>query len=459
MHINKRYAYPLILVSMLLLTGSDGFRCSDDDDNDDSSSGTTNTRIEVIDEQKISADSGGFNGNLDKGDQFGSAVADPGDLEADGVRDLAVGVPFDDDDGKDRGAVWMLFMDDNGQVDQEQKISGTAGGFSGDLEDDDLFGSALAAIDDLDGDGAFDLAVGAPGDDENGPERGEVWILFLDTEGKVIREQKITDSDGDFNGDLDDDDRFGSAIAAIGDVNGDGITDLAVGAPNDDDGPSNAGAVWILFMRMDGTVDAWQKVSDSEGSFGGSLDAEDHFGAAVAGMGDLDDDGIPDLVVGAPGGDKSGTDRGEVWVLFLDSEGKVRDEERIADGDGGFEGALADNDSFGSAVANVGDLNGDGIPDLGVGAPNDDDGAANAGAIWILIMKTDGRVDAWQKVSGEAGEFNGNLEADDHFGAAIAGIGNINNSGLADLAVGAPGDDDGDTDQGAVWILFMDIRN
>ena len=458
MHINKRYAYPLILVSMLLLTGSDGFKCSDDDDNDDSSSGTSNTRIEVIDEQKISADSGGFNGNLDKGDQFGSAVADPGDLEADGVGDLAVGAPFDDDDGKDRGAVWMLFMDDNGRVDQEQKISSDAGDFAGNLDDDDLFGSALAGIDDLDGDAAFDLAVGAPGDDENGPDRGGIWILFLDIEGRVRQEQKIAEGEGGFDGDLDDDDRFGSAVAAIGDVNGDGITDLAVGAPNDDDGSNDAGAVWILFMRMDGTVDAWQKVSDSEGSFGGSLDAEDHFGAAVAGIGDLDDDGIPDLVVGVPGGDKSGTDRGEVWVLFLDSEGKVRDEQRIADSDGGFEGALADDDSFGSAVANVGDLNGDGIPDLGVGAPNDDDGAANAGAIWILIMKTDGRVDAWQKVSGEAGEFNGNLEADDHFGAAIAGIGNINNSGLADLAVGAPGDDDGDTDQGAVWILFMDIN-
>ncbi|MGB5716993.1 MAG: integrin alpha [Gammaproteobacteria bacterium] len=458
MHINKRFTYPLILVSMLLLTGADGFKCSDDDDNDDSSRGTSNTSIQVIDEQKISADSGGFNGNLDKGDQFGSAVADPGDLEADGVGDLAVGTPFDDDDGKDRGAVWMLFMDDNGLVDQEQKISSDAGDFAGDLDDDDLFGSAVAGIDDLDGDGAFDLAVGAPGGDENGPERGEVWILFLDSEGKVLREQKISDSDGDFNGDLDDDDRFGSAIAAIGDVNGDGITDLAVGAPNDDDGSNNAGAVWILFMRMDGSVDAWQKVSDSEGSFGGSLDGEDHFGAAVAGIGDLDDDGIPDLVVGAPGGDKSGPDRGEVWVLFLDSAGKVRDEQRIADSDGGFEGALADDDSFGSAVANVGDLNGDGIPDLGVGAPNDDDSAANAGAVWILIMKTDGRVDAWQKLSGEAGGFNGNLEADDHFGAAIAGMGNINNSGLADLAVGTPGDDDGDTDQGAVWILFMDTN-
>jgi len=458
MHINKRYSHLLIVVASLLLAGADGFKCSKDD-SDDSSSGSSGTRVEVTDEQKISADSGGFDGNLDAGDEFGSAVADTGDLQADGVTDLAAGAPFDDDDGKDRGAVWVLFMDSNGEVNQEQKISSDAGDFDGNLDDDDLFGSALAAIDDLDGDGAPDLAVGAPGADDNGPDRGAVWILFLDSEGKVLQERKIAQDEGGFGGNLDDDDRFGSAVATIGDVNGDGVPDLAVGAPNDDDGPDNAGAVWILFMNTDGTVSTWEKVSDKEGGFNGNLDAEDHFGAAVAGIGDLDNDGIPDLAVGAPGGDDNGPDRGEVWILFLDSEGKVRQEEKIADGDGGFRGSLADDDSFGSAVAGVGDLNGDGIPDLGVGAPNDDDGAANAGAVWILIMESDGRVDAWQKISDDAGNFSGDLEADDRFGAAIAGIGNINSSGLADIAVGAPGDDDGDTKQGAVWILFMDTRN
>jgi hypothetical protein len=445
----------LIVLASLILAGSSGFKCS----KDDSSSGSTDTRIRVADEQKISADSGNFDGNLDSGDQFGSAVADPGDLEADGVRDLAVGAPYDDDDGDNRGAVWMLFMDDNGRVDQEQKISSDAGDFAGNLDDDDRFGSALAGIDDLNGDGAFDLAVGAPGGDDNGPDRGQVWILFLDSQGKVRQEQKIADGEGDFEGDLDDNDRFGSAVAALGDVNGDGITDLAVGAPNDDDGPDNAGAVWILFMKSDGRVSGWQKISDKEGGFDGNLDAEDHFGAAVAGMGDLDNDGVPDLVVGAPGGDKSGSDRGEVWILFLDKDARVRKTTRIADGDGGFEGSLSDNDGFGSAVANIGDMNNDGIPDLAVGAPNDDDGADNAGAIWILIMKTDGRVDAWQKVSESTGGFGGNLGTDDRFGAAISGIGNLDNSGLADLAVGAPGDDDGDVDQGAVWILFMESSN
>ena len=452
MHFSKRHA--LILLSSLLLTGFD-FKCSDDE----SSSGTTDTRIRVDDEQKISANSGDFDGNLANGDQFGSAVADLGDLESDGVRDLAVGAPFDDDDGNDRGAVWILFMDDNGRVDLEQKISSSAGSFDGDLDDDDQFGSALAGIGDLNGDGTIDLAVGVPGADDGGADRGGVWILFLDTEGEVLQEQKIADGTGGFDGDLDNGDRFGSAIANIGDVNGDGITDLAVGAPNDDDGSDNAGAVWILFMKNDGSIETAQKISSDEGDFDGKLDDDYQFGAAVAGIGDLDNDGIPDLAVGAPGGDDDSADRGEIWILFLDAGGKVRQEQRVAEGDGDFNGSLGDDVRFGSAIADIGDLNDDGVTDLAVGAPNDDDGRDNAGAVWILLMKTDGRVDGWQKVSDNAGDFGGNLNTDDHFGAAAAGIGDLNDDGDPDLVAGAPGDDDGGVDQGAVWVLFMDISN
>jgi hypothetical protein len=346
-------------------------------------------------------------------------------------------------------------MDDNGQVDLEQKISANTGNFNGSLNEDALFGSAVAALGDLNGDGALDLAVGAPGGDEGGTARGEIWILLLDAEGSVRQEQKIASGTGGFDGNLDNNDRFGSAIADLGDVNGDGVPDLAVGAPNDDAGASDAGAVWILFMNIDGTVADWQKVSGSDGDFTGNLDADDHFGAAVAGIGDLDNDGIPDLVVGAPGMDDGGAERGGLWVLFLTAEGRVRQEQKITEGNGGFDGVLDDDDRFGSAIAEIGDLNDDGIPDLAAGAPNDDDDASDAGALWLLFLKEDGNVDGWQKVSGTAGGFDGTLNADDHFGAAIAGIGNLDNSGLTDLAVGAPGDNDGGTDRGAVWILFM----
>jgi hypothetical protein len=284
-----------------------------------------------------------------------------------------------------------------------------------------------------------------------------VWILFLGADGKVQQKQKIADNSGGFGGGLKDDDRFGSAVADIGDVNGDGIPDLAVGAPNDDDGSANAGAVWILFMKVDGTVETKQKISMDAGRLDGSLKADDHFGAALAGIGDLNNDGIPDLAVGIPGDDKDGTDRGGVLILFLDTEGKVLKKQKIANNTGGF-GGLDDDDRFGSAVANIGDMNDDGISDLGVGAPNDDDAFTNAGAVWILMMNTDGKVGAWQQVSGSAGGFNGNLHADDYFGAALTGIGDMDNNGVPDMAAGAPGDDDGGADQGAVWILFMEER-
>ncbi len=426
MHFTKRYVYLLIFMSMLFLTGSSSFRCSTNDGSNDKkpSGGDTEIRVKVGGQQKISADSGGFNGSLNSGDQFGSAVADLDDLDANGVRDLAVGAPFKDDGGNDRGAVWVLFMGSDGKVDQQQKIADDSGGFGGGLKDDDLFGSALAGIGDLDGDGAFDLAVGVPGDDKGGTDRGGVWILFLGADGKVQQKQKIADDSGGFGGGLKDDDRFGSAVADIGDVNADGIPDLAVGAPNDDDGAANAGAVWILFMKVDGTVATKQKISMDAGRLDGSLKADDHFGAALAGIGDLNNDGIPDLAVGIPGDDKGGTDRGGVLILFLDAEGKVLQKQKIANDTGGF-GGLDDDDRFGSAVANIGDMNDDGISDLGVGAPNDDDAFTNAGAVWILMMNTDGRVGAWQQVSGSTGGFNGTLDADDHFGAALAGIGDL----------------------------------
>jgi hypothetical protein len=461
MHFNKHFAYALIFVSMLLLTGSSSFWCSTDDDSNDnknSSGGDTDVKVKVGDKQKISASSGGFNGNLDNGDQFGSAIANPGDLEADGVTDLAVGAPFTNEGASGEGAVWILFMDDDGRVDQHQKISGNAGGFGGNLNEDDLFGSAVAGISDLNSDGAFDLAVGTPGDDKGGSDRGSVWILFLDAEGKVRQEQKIADDIGGFGGNLSDGDRFGSAVANIGDVNGDGIPDLAVGAPNDDKGSDNAGAVWILMMNVDGKVDSWQKLANSTGGFDGNLDTDDHFGAAVAGIGDLDNNGVPDLAVGVPGDNKGGPDRGSVWIFFLDVDGKILQQQKIAHDTGGFGKNLSDGDRFGSAVATIGDMNGDGIPDLAAGAPNDDDGADNAGAFWILMMKTDGKVDGWQKVSASAGGFDGNLNADDHFGAAVTGIGNLDNSELTDLAVGSPGNDDDGVDKGAVWILFMERK-
>ncbi len=353
----------------------------------------------VLSHQKISSTQGGFDGPLGNGDFFGGSMASLGDLDGDGVGDLAVGAIGDDDGGNIRGAVWILFLNADGTVKSHQKISDTQGGFTGTLDDFDWFGSSVASLGDLDGDGVGDLAVGAYWDDDGGSNRGAVWVLFLNPDGTVKSHQKISDTEGGFTGTPDDGDLFGSSVACLGDLDGDGIADLAVGAYLDNDGGLNRGAVWVLFLNTDGTVKSHQTISDTEGGFTGTLDDNDWFGTSVASLGDLDGDAVGDLAVGALRDDDGSAgpcddpfkecNRGAVWVLFLNGNGTVKSEQKISDTEGGFTGELDDFDDFGSSVASLGDLDGDGIGDLAVGAYLDDDGCnvhCNRGAVWVLFL-------------------------------------------------------------------------
>ena len=419
-------------------------------------SGCSNSfSVDVESAEKISETAGNFNNNLDDNDQFGHAIANLGDIESDGVIDLAVGAPLDDDDAADQGAVYILFMDDNGQVDIRQKISETQGNFGGVLDTGDRFGFAVARLGDLNNDGFTDIAVGAPGDDDGGTDRGAVWILNLDAQGRVLDEQKISNDVGNFNETLDDSDQFGSALSSVSDLNGDGIVDLVVGIPGDDDGGTDRGAVWILFMNNDGTVNARQKISYDAGNFAGDLHDGDRFGASIADMGDLDGNGVSDLVIGAPGDDDGGADRGAVWVLFMNSNGTVRSEEKISQTHARFDGAIGDGDQFGNAVANLGDVNNDGVTDLGVGAYLNDDGGTDRGAFWILFMRKDTTVISSSRISDTDGNFKGTLNDNDQFGSAITSLGDLDGDGITDIASGASLDNDGGGDRGALWILFM----
>jgi len=140
---------------------------------------------------------------------------------------------------------------------------------------------------------------------KSGIARGAVYIFFLNTDGTVKSHQKISDTEGGFTGTLHDYDLFGVSVSAIGDVNNDGVVDLAVGAW-DDGGVDNRGVVYILFLNTDGTVKSHQKISDTEGGFTGTLDNSDLFGSSVSAIGDVNNDGVVDLAVGAPWDDDGG---------------------------------------------------------------------------------------------------------------------------------------------------------
>jgi len=304
--------------------------------------------------QKISDTTGNFLHVLDDGDRFSHVIASIGDLDGDGVDDIAVGADEDDDgcplnnSDCNRGAMYILFLNKDGTVKSHQKISDTEGGFDAELDDGDQLGHAIVNLNDFDGDGIQDLAVGAFLDDDgclpnnSDCDKGAVYILFLNNDGTVKSHLKISDTQGGFDAVLDDRAWFALDVTSLGDLDEDGVQDLAVGAPGDNDGcpvtklNCRNGAVYILFLNSDGTVKSHQKISETEGGFGGDLDAKDNFGHAVAIVNDLNNDGITDLAVAAQKDDdgclpnNSNCNRGAMYILFLNNDGTVKSHQKIS---------------------------------------------------------------------------------------------------------------------------------
>ena len=277
-------------------------------------------------------------------------------------------------------------------------------------------GSALADVGDLDGDGFTDVAVGSPKFSDLGlVEHGKV-TLFSGRTGLALG-PPITGSQSM--------DNLGASVAAVGDVNGDGIPDFAVGSPGF--GAMDEGRVEI-FSGANLAVPATLVLH-----FGA---AGDRMGSAVAGPGDVNTDGFPDMFAGAPLADTAGgADAGRARVIsanFLFGATLIE-----------LDGAAA-GDQFGSAVAGPGDVNMDGTVDLMVGAPLADPNGMDSG-----------RADV------HGGNFGAPLlfsltgdAAGDQLGAAVAGAGDVNGDGTPDVMAGAPLADDGAlVDTGFVRLL------
>ena len=397
----------------------------------------------VISLQKI-ADGVGGGPTLADTDRFGTSVSSLGDLDGDGVTDLAVGAQ----QGQTgyRGAVHVLFLNSNGTVKNSQTIANGVGG-GPTLATFDRFGSSLSLLDDVDGDGVRDLAVGAQGDNTGGFNRGAVHLLLMNSNGTVKSSQKIAHGVGG-GPTLGDADTFGSSMSVLSDLDGDGVRELAVGALGYD---GYRGAVHILFMNSNGTVKSSQKITSGVG--GGPTFNYDYFASSISSLGDLDGDGVTELAVGARRDDTAGLDRGAVYVLLLNSNGTAKSFQKIAHGVGGGP-PLANGDLFGTSGSGLGDLDGDGVPDLAVGARWDDSGGNNRGAVHVLFMNTDGTVRSSQKIGDGVGGGPA-LVNSDYFGESVSLLNDVNGDGANDLAVGARGVDTGGNERGAAYVLFL----
>lgn len=296
-------------------------------------------------------------------------------------------------------------------------------------EDADEWGAALAVAD-FDGDGCADVAVGAPGEDG---ASGAITVLYGTTAGLAATgtalltqaSRKVPDAP-------EPNDRFGSALAA-GDLDGDGIADLAVGAPGESISRAfQAGSVTVLYGALGGLGTGDRSVVLRQGSapLGGGPETDDAFGAALA-IADVTGSGRPALIVGSPGEN----DRGSVLAITAGPDGFTTPVRTFTRDTKSVPGTAARDDRFGARVA-AGDFNADGRTDLAVGVP----GAKNGrGGVTVLYARESTGLSGAGAVHLSQGSkgVEGDGQPGDAFGGALA-AGRVTSGKHADLIVGTP---------------------
>ena len=417
------------------------------------------TGLTATGDQWFSQDTPGVPGIGEGGDAFGSAVA-AGDFDGDGFDDLAIGAPGDAAGGRASGAVVVLRGSGSGlSAGRAQRWHLDLSTVSGRARAGDSFGAALAAGD-FDASGEDDLAVGAPGERVGTRGAGAVHVLYGSADGLSASGDDRWHHDVDeVGGSAGDGDSFGSAVAA-GDLDGDGFADLAAGAPGDRvTGIGGAGSVTVFPGGVTGLVAAGsERWHQDRVGVPGSVGDYAAFGAAVA-LGDLDEDGMADLVVGAPGDSPGGlTGAGSVTVLY-GSAGLVASagaQQWTQDSTDVAQVAEA-GDGFGAAVAVV-DL--DVLADAGsymvVGVPGEALGGKPDAGVGHVLAGSGAGVDASGSLLIAEGiaTLPGPAGASERFAASIAS-GDFDGDGSGDMAIGVPGEEVGGHDRAGALSVFL----
>lgn len=352
-------------------------------------------------------------------DRAGHSAGWAGDTDGDGLDEAAFGAYREDSAAARAGAVYLVST--TGGV--ESIFTTAAAKLTGEAEGDH-FGSAIAGVGDTDGDGLDDLVVGA-------------WLAAPDYSGAAylftgpVASLGAASATGIFRGEADDDEA-GTAVGAAGDLNGDGLGDVAVGAPYYDGTAASAGEAVVFFGGSSGSL----SLSAGDVRVQGEGD-HDTLGRAFGGRGDLNGDGSDDLVVGAPGA----YDSGAVYVLSGPLSGDIDagDADAVAIG-------TSEGDQLGFAVRILGDTDLDGYDDVGAGAPGAAQAGDTAGEAWLLLGPLSGTLSA-----GDATAIRYGDAAGDQAGCSMGG-GDADGDGRADMAYGAWAEDSNGPVAGAVYI-------
>jgi hypothetical protein len=362
-----------------------------------------------------------FTTGLSAGAHLGTSLASGGHSNEDGREDVLAGSPDYNDGNGGIGRVELLY----GMPSRE--LGGLLYTFDGNSIPPGAYGTSVALMGDMNHDGFDDLVIGEPTD-----RFAEAYYGGTSFEGQTFARDWFGYNDPATV-------HYGQQVDSAGDVNGDGATDLIVSDPDYPGGGTNRGKVY-LYLGTPGP--SWAAPDDTEDqSILGGVDGQ-HLGQSIAGVGDVDGNGFDDVLVGIPGLTNGQPLEGRAVLYtavstfpYLSASLWEVESNEISAG-------------LGTVVAKAGDVNGDGVQDFMVAAPNMDAGGTDRGRVLVFLGSASALPSTTpnQTLSGDQNSA--------HFGAAMAGIGDVNNDGYDDIAVGAPDYDVNGTDRGRVYVYL-----
>jgi hypothetical protein len=371
---------------------------------------------------------------------LGYSVSNAGDVNGDGYADVIVGAPFYDADENDEGAAFVFLGSALGIAD------GNPTNAAAQLESDQIganLGYSVSGAGDVNGDGYADVIAGAYLYDSGESDEGAAFVFHGSPSGVADGNPASADAqlESDQVGAV-----LGSSVSGAGDVGGDGYADVIIGAPNFDAGAGAGEGAAFVFEGSDSGI-----ANGSPANAAAQLEsdqADAMLGVSVSDAGDVNADGYADVIAGAHLYDAGRSDEGAAFVFMGSASG-------IADGTPATAAAQLESNqadaNLGYSVSGAGDVNGDGYADVIVGAHLHNAGSSDEGSAFVFLGTASGIADG--NPANAATQLQSN-QSSANLGFSVAGAGDVNGDGYADVIVGAPFYNKSHSDEG-VALVFL----